>query len=442
MTVNVRIKIKDENYYVVAMPSGIDAINDFFEFTITVRHDRLKLNQLVPLTAVLLEIEDDKYGGLLAYDCEIQGIKRHRIRSAQQGGEEPEQVELTLRPMGWSVMSRNQVRVFEVGSDTEDLLNIRFESKPTLEQLERLLNQALFGADSGFVELASGTVISDYRLDLWQNQLAIQLHESNGDLLKRLTWKLGASFFYDTSADSHLWIVVPDACAVPENRQKINEDQLSKLECDIQSLNHFDRWYQDQLSQVSYQLPANAHLISLEKTQQTDSYQVSSLTTSVTVGIGHVSEYLPSRREQPSFVWMPIKVNHFFDHRTGYHCNADCLHQQPNGTFNLAIFDEPPQPFLTPILATIAGPEGKAFGSRDKHMRYFVHLDYKMNVDDQVTMPRAWLYRLRPDAALNGSGQYYPLPLGTKVVLQMLNGDREQAVITDTFITKPLRPLK
>ena len=90
MTVNVRIKIKDENYYVVAMPSGIDAINDFFEFTITVRHDRLKLNQLVPLTAVLLEIEDDKYGGLLAYDCEIKGIKRHRIRSAQQGGEEPE----------------------------------------------------------------------------------------------------------------------------------------------------------------------------------------------------------------------------------------------------------------------------------------------------------------------------------------------------------------
>ena len=429
MSVDVTFTVAGEAYYVIAITNSRDAVNEFFAFDIDIRHaDELKLLACQVRNAATLLIGD------LTYECEIVARHYTLITDVQAGGESGQQLKLALRPRGWSRLSHQAMRVFEVG-DAQDPLNIGFAAVPTLAELTRLLNQSAIGEDSGFVDSAADTKLGVFRIDWWQNQLLVQIQETNGEAFTRLVWKMGASFFYHASQSDHIWLTVPYLLPVPVQRIVLTEDDLSQLSSHTYSVNRFARWYRDQFSQINHMANAS-DTIGVNQANQQTAYQQVKLQSHKPLSCDQVYEYTPTRRGHEKMVFIPLEVRHSYHHRTGYHCTVLAQSTLTDDYFDLSVLDETPPPFLTPLIATIHSDSDQLSGDRDSQMRYRVRFDFALTIEQKIAHPKAWLFRLRPSSSNNGAGAYEPMPVGTKVVIQMINGDREQAVIASTFLTK------
>jgi hypothetical protein len=430
MSVDVTFTVAGEAYYVIAITNSRDAVNEFFEFDIDIRHaDELKLLACRVRNAATLLIGD------LTYECEIVARHYTLITDVQAGGESGQQLKLALRPWGWSRLSHQAMRVFEVSDALEDPLNLAFPAVITLAELTRLLNQSAIGEDSGFTETAANTELGVFRIDWWQNQLLVQIQETNAEAFTRLVWKMGASFFYHASQSDHIWLTVPDLLPVPVQRIVLTEDDLSQLTSHTYSVNRFARWYRDQFTQINH-MSDSSDTIGVNQANQQTAYQQVKLQSHKPLSCDQVYEYTPTRRDHEKMVFIPLEVSHSYHHRTGYHCTALAQNALTEAYFDLSVLDETPQPFLTPLIATIHSDSEQLAGDRDSQMRYRVRFDFAINVEQTISHPKAWLFRLRPSSSNNGAGAYEPMPVGTKVVIQMLNGDREQPVIANTFLTK------
>jgi len=433
VTVKVELSIGGEPYYVVAITKGDDAINQFFEFHITVRHeDREKIKAVYLNLPATLLITDSVTGTELSYECEVVARQSTFFTAAKKSDDSGQQLHIELRPFGWSTLNHKVVRSFDVGDEVEDTVNYSLPEIPTLDTVNRLLNLTGFEEESDWVETIAETPLESYRIDWWQNQLAFQIQETNASLFSRVVWKLGASFVYNASQQNHLWITIPDMCPVPASRIILNETQLSNLEINDAVENRYSRWYLDQFNQINHLTGANDSVAMDNANRSANNHQLK-LSAKIPLSCDQAYEYQPDRKELVNLVFMPISVSHKFDHRQGYYCECTGQRSVTEQYFNFEILDETPEPFLTPIMATVYSDTDARVGDRDLKMRYRVRFDFKRTVDGIEQSPKSWLYRMRPSTSMNGSGDFAPLPIGTKVMIQMLNGDREQPIIIGTF---------
>lgn len=431
MAVSVNFETEGSPFYVVAISDSEDSVNRFFRFNVILRFDddedyrKLKVGMDATLTI-----------GALTYECEIVSKSRQLITTTQQASASGNEAELELRPAGWTRMQKRLVRVFEVSEGTEDPLNIPFAAQPTTQELNRLLNVALFEEDLSVVETIAETEWSHYSIDWWQNQLLLQLQESNAALFQRLIWKMSSCFFYGASQGVSLWLVAPKLFKIPESRTTLTEQEVTQLSVTVRADQRPVRWYLDQQDQISQRAEQN-NVASLGEMNKLYQETTLNLVTTTPLSCDQVFEYSPERKEHSQYTFIPTSVRHRFDHRNGYTCECSA-YVSPSGThFDLSSHGQPPEPFNQAIVATVYAEEEKAMsGERDQKMRYRIQLDFSETIEGVTYTPKTWVYRIRDATSFNGAGDYSPLPTSSKVVVQMLNGDREQPVMTGTFTTK------
>ena len=435
MAVTVTLTIESRSYYVVAITKGRDAVNEFFEFHLTIRHEfesdiPFRLAQLA-----VLEITDTEDHHTLTYTGEIVFAKINIAMSESNSNEVDKLLNIQIRPKGWQVLNHKAVRLLEVSDEEEDPVNYSFPVLPTTEDINRILNISGFEAESGWVETLADADLYSFRLDWWQNQLGFQIQETNAQLFSRLVWKLGASFIYAASQTSHLWLIAADICPVPGNRKVLEETKVSRLSIQVSLENRFSRWHRDQLDQIN-RLSVLDDKVELSDANYSEDDRSVSHRASVPISCDQPFDYRPARKSHAPLTINAVEVNHVFDHRHGYYADVVGILSAPDEYFDFSVLDAPPPLFTIPVIATAHSTEGGKWGDRDSKMRYQIRFDFEKTVDEKKYFPTGWLYRMQPDVSLSGGGDYSALPHGVKVMVQMVNGDREQPVIVGTFVTK------